>query len=326
MTFIPDLKYPVDPHPTWHVLDNSKLDCYRRCPRCFLYKYVFGWGSLGKNVNLIWGEGVHRMLGHCYRNGWDENIMKEAVELAVSYYREFFSPMEDIEYAPKTATKFGQVLQDYYNEYVEQDTLTTLHTEIAFRVRLRRGDIIAGRMDWTVQQRDTSLMVIDWKSSYRMPGEKGTNQWQISGQLGTYLYALRRKYPDHEISQAMISLIVPYMPNKRTGKQKKTGLLRIPVILSNDQLDLWEKETEVWIDRITEDYQKLSEAGQGKDVQCFVRDGTSCFDFGRLCSYFDQCSIWLNPLDHIAEGLPEGKQQAYWDPTREKAEEVWDLT
>ena len=137
MTFIPDLPYPVDPHPTWHVLDSTKLKCYRSCPRRFLYSYVLGWGSARKSVHLVWGECVHRMLAHCYRNGWNESVLLQAIEIGESYYRETFGPMEDAEYAPKTAAQLEIVLREYMNEYAEKQ---------AFHVMLRVLSLQSGQV------------------------------------------------------------------------------------------------------------------------------------------------------------------------------------
>jgi len=326
VTFVPDLEYPVPPHPTWHILDNSKLACYKACPRRFFYSYILGWGSKRKSVHLIWGEGVHRMLAHCYRNGWSDVAMKEAVNLAVDYYRETFDPIEDADHAPKTAAQFEVILQAYANKYVEHQDFSVLHSEVGFKMKILNDLTIAGRIDLVVQYSDSSIGLIDFKTAGRMPSEAGANQWYMSSQIRTYLSALRRKYPDHDVGQASIRLIVPYKP-RADGTAKKTALLDLPVSLDDAQLLLWEKETVNWVAKMADDYRSLSRAGQGEDTDFFPGNTNSCFDYARLCTYFDQCSVWLNPLDHIdVEGIPEGKHEAFWDPTKEKAEEVWNLT
>jgi len=181
---------------------------------------------------------------------------------------------------------------------------------------------MAGRIDLVIQNEDSSISLIDFKTAGRMPSAAGVNQWQMSNQMRTYISALKRKYPEHDIPQATIRVIVPYKTDSK-GKRKKTGLLEIPVILSDEQLNLWERETEYWIGRLTDDYRRLAESVQDAKTVFFVGDDNSCFDYARLCTYFDQCAVWTNALQ---EGMPTGKVQAFWDPTKEKAEEVWDLT
>jgi hypothetical protein len=56
------------------------------------------------------------------------------------------------------------------------------------------------------------------------------------------------------------------------------------------------------------------------------RNPTSCYDFGRLCSFFDQCTAWVNPLEHIQQGPPRGMVVDHWNPLEDlKCGEVWEL-
>ena len=61
-------------------------------------------------------------------------------------------------------------------------------------------------------------------------------------------------------------------------------------------------------------------------LDCFPRNPTSCYDFGRLCSFFDQCTTWVNPLEHIQQGPPRGMVVDHWNPLEDlKCGEVWEL-
>jgi len=319
ISHVPDLSYPIEVHPSWHVLDNSKLTLYARCPRRFMFKYLMGWGSARPSVHTKWGEAVHLMLAHCYRHGWDAQNRRTAIDLATELYRAVFTEMDDVENAPKTAAQFEPIIEQYLKWYGAEEKFTVLHTEVAFHMQLTDDISIAGRMDLVGQEEDESIFVLDWKTAGRMPNQKAINQWQLSNQMATYLYALRKKYPDHQVDRAVISIIVPY----KSGK--KPAFLRIPVYLTDEQLELWRHETINMVKNLRKDYVSLADGSNQQFPEFFERRTIACYDFASLCPYFDQCCAWINPLSHLSEGIPHNMAKSYWDPTREKAEEVWNL-
>jgi len=243
------------------------------------------------------------------------------------YYREHFSPADDADNLPKTAAALSECFKDYVEAYADEDAgYTTLAIEIGFKLEIAPGVWMSGRVDRIAQDNLTGdLLVQDHKSAGRLPDAKGVSQWQMSGQAATYLTAVKRKFPEHHVREFQVNMVVPRIPTSKL----KTGLQRISVQLTDEQLSEWQEEA---FDRCFQMQDRMTMMTQSgphlRDTlrEYFPRNPTSCYDFGSLCSYFDQCSTWTNPLDHIGDGPPRGMTVEHWDPLEDlKCSEVWEL-
>lgn len=300
-------------------LDNSKIEQYLRCPRAYWYRYVLGWKSERTSVDLVWGEAWHRVLAAYYMGQQVDACVQEGV----NYYREHFSPADDADNLPKTAGALDTCFHHYIQTYEKEDAeYTTLAVEVGFRLEIAPGVWVVGRADRIAQDNITGDIVIqDHKSSKKMPDGKGVNQWQMSGQAACYLSAVKRKFPGHHVREFQINLTVPRIPTSKL----RTGLQRISVQLTDEMLGLWVREaTHYGIEVYS------SENGVRVEPyllpERFHRNPTSCYDFGRLCSFFDQCTTWVNPLEHIQQGPPRGMVVDHWNPLEDlKCGEVWEL-
>ncbi|KKM61351.1 hypothetical protein LCGC14_1532570 [marine sediment metagenome] len=318
---IPDLNYPVPTHETWKHIDNTRLECYERCERRFFFKYVLGWRSTKPNKDLVWGEAVHRMLGHCDRRGWDEENRIIGVTLAQDYYQEHFDIIDEVDNAPKNRGQLEIVMNHYWNFYrreIESGKYNVLATEIAFRMKLPGGIVATGRLDRIDQDTDTyELIIREYKTAGKRLDDKSINQWQLSGQLAMYTTAILRKYPEHTISGAAVRHIVPYKTDT------KTNFTDIPVSLDTESLLSWLQDVQFRVSQIIDDFRILGEPNGWK--YCFARRKVNCYDFGRLCPWFDLCAKPLSPMEAYSEGPPRNCEVKFWDPTEEKTEEIWEL-
>jgi hypothetical protein len=272
-------------------------------------------------VNLIWGEALHRVLAHWYTSGGE----LRSIVPGEDYYREHYAPTDDADNAPKTCAALGTCFKDYVRVYEKEDQqYTTLAVEIGFKLEIAPGVWMSGRIDQILQDNITGDIVVrDHKSSSRLPDAKGINQWQMNPQAACYLTAAKRKYPEHHVREFEVNVVVPRkVSTAKSGKQSPTGLQRISVGLTDEQLKLWKYET-TWLH--TQIVDNILEHEQQGTLD-FSRNPTSCYDFGSLCTYFDQCSVWTNPLDHIDKGPPRGMCVDHWNPLEDlKCEEVWEL-
>ena len=307
-------------------LDNSKIEQYLRCPRAYWYRYVLGWKSERTSVDLVWGEAWHRVLAAHYIGGQ----VDECVQAGVNYYREHFSPADDADNLPKTAGALDTCFHHYIQTYEKEDAeYTTLAVEVGFRLEIAPGVWMTGRVDRIAQDNITGDIVIqDHKSSKKMPDGKGVNQWQMSGQAACYLSAVKRKFPEHHVREFQINLTVPRIPTSKL----RTGLQRISVQLTEEQLREWVEETVCTQGDIQAATRNVNDPGEhplyqkNELRQGFRRNQTSCYDFGRLCSFFDQCTTWVNPLEHIQQGPPRGMVVEHWNPLEDlKCGEEWEL-
>ena len=91
----------IQPHPTWDIMDSSKLICYKECPRKFFYQYILGWQNAYPNNHLVFGSAWHMAME------WLLNHPKDIAGAALAfleYYREHFPPNTDELFVPLSET------------------------------------------------------------------------------------------------------------------------------------------------------------------------------------------------------------------------------
>lgn len=59
---LPDLKFPIQPKPTWDIADSSKLKTFTTCPRMYFYEYVLGWRLDSPPIHTAFGSAIHAAL------------------------------------------------------------------------------------------------------------------------------------------------------------------------------------------------------------------------------------------------------------------------
>jgi len=152
MLYNKDLTYPVAPHPTWDILDPSKLNTYLECERMFFFEYVLGWRQTTTTNHLHFGsahheamelltksllssriegvENIPHLLSELTRSYGDideaaEMLIKtfpqidEAFQKFLDYYRADpeFGPDSDEIFYPKTPAREALALLLYTHEY-----------------------------------------------------------------------------------------------------------------------------------------------------------------------------------------------------------------
>lgn len=153
--------YPVQPHPTWDIMDASKLKTYLTCERMFFFEYVLGWRPDFTSNHLHFGSAHHEAMEFltrvfCHPSGKDEpelrtynmipselvsmiggiNLDQAAVLLLPKYpvieyaFNKFFdyyrndpefTPETDEFYAPKTPGREALALLLYAHNYATSD-------------------------------------------------------------------------------------------------------------------------------------------------------------------------------------------------------------
>ena len=312
------------------LLDNSRIECYFRCPRRYFYRYHLGWRGERTSVHLVWGEAWHRVMAAWYTNqaSMVHQPAPNQLRCGTDYYREHFSPADDENNAPKTCAALGVCFKDYVKAYEKEDTqFTTLAVEIGFKLEIAPGVWMSGRIDQILQDNLTGdIIVRDHKSASQLPDMKGVNQWQMSTQAACYLTAAKRKYSEHHVREFEVNIVVPRkVSTVKKGKQSPTGLTRISVGLEDGQLGMWRKEMVLLLCEIEANRGAINNVGSYQ-LASMQRNPTSCYDFHSLCTYFDQCSRWTDPLKEIESGPPRGMVVDHWDPLKDlKCSEVWEL-
>lgn len=315
-------------------LDNSKLDCFERCPRKFWFQYMNHWTGERENVNLVWGEALHHALAVGYANGWTPDAMERGISEAQAIYGKAFSRYEDDGNSPKDSAGLRTTVGEYHRRYeseLHDPQIETLAVEVRFRMMVGPVEV-CGRMD-VVQWDHVSneVNIIDHKSAGRMPSAAQMSPWHINTQAMMYYTALRkaiRKFGwDTKPGTFTINMLIP----------KKVGVdfLRIPVMPSADQLYMWEHELIREALQIQEECELTDQLQASNGLMLsFPRRKQSCSEYNSLCPFFTICSTTPNPkrlMEELAGQAPVGMRIKPWNPISVPEEDallsqMWDLT
>ncbi len=300
---------PVPYHPTFDVLDSSKIQQFQDCPRGFFYRYILGWTSEEESVHLAFGRAWHDAMEHIYQNGSTPQVAAEAYEKFVATYRKSFpNEMTDGERAPKNPATAFNALGKYIGAFRGTE-MEVLFTEVAAAVPIREDRVIHAKCDAIVRV-DGSI----WSHEHKTSGRNSASwrdQWNIKLQIDTYSHLLFSAFPGEHIEGVMINGAI-------FTKSKGAEFLRIPVRKRPEDMMSYLWEVNHWVDQIEWNMSELARTTPDDPVMpCFPKNGESCSKFG--CKYPGLCGSWSNPLKNMHR-MPPGYVVEYWDPRKREEE------
>jgi hypothetical protein len=330
------MTFSISSHPSWEIMDSSKLDDYIRCPRYYFYKYMLGWSLDMPAHDLIFGDSFHRAREHQLLFGY-ANI-QGAFEAFMSVYRKEFSQETDPIYLPKTPAAVLQALfnfnENYSRDLVENEVVELdgeKMTEIAGTVPVDEKRMLYYRMD-SIMRRVEDEMIFSWDhkttSGKWIHDTRWDNDLFLSIQNGTYTHCLYCMFPIEQIlGVEFVKTGFEYLSkgsaNRPAGYHATTR--RISAFKSPDQMNTWLWTVNVILDDIERDMDRLSHCTDNDQVlMSFRMNPKSCTDY-RGCEFHDYCLSWQNPLRRCEEP-PLGFIQRFWDPSQREATVKKDLT
>ena len=320
---IQDLILPVPYHGSMDVLDSTKLQCYQSCPRMFFYEYILGWRSSRANNHLHFGKAVHLAMEHIIREGYRVEAVMAALEIFNEEYRQEFPESTDTLFAPKTPGNFFSMLLKYLEQYKDDGQRYTVYkTEFGGTVTLSPEHKLAFKMDTILLDNETGKYVsLEHKTKGgNYIGDNYVYEHLMGIQCGTYTHVLNTLFPPIDVE----GIIINCLCFKKT-KIPDYILQRFPIHLSNAQMYSWLENTKHWMDLLYREYEMLSETKESDDIMiAFPKNGRSCCNWGRTCTYIDLCNYTLNPLqsqDHI----PADMKVEFWNPLEEDLREKLEL-
>lgn len=312
---------PIPSNPSHSIQDSTKIQAYQDCPRMYFYEYVLGWRLAKPNNHLHFGSAVHEAMEHIILHGYNTSSVMEAMEKFDTYYREEFPKSTDPIFSPKTPPRFFDMLILYLRTYHDDlERYQVYKTEFGGTLNLSESPHhrMAYKMDTILRDRTTGLYCsLEHKT-------KGGNyisdsyqyDFMLSIQLGTYTHVLNCLFPPEEVS----GVIINCMCFKKTKKPDYI-LRRFPIPLTNDNMFNWLENTKSWLDKIHNDFDKLSTTTESDPrMNCFPLNGRSCTNWGRICAYHDLCTTWINPVQH-QDQIPVDMEINFWNPLDEKLTE-----
>jgi hypothetical protein len=314
-----DAKYPIPYHDTWDIIDSSKLTTYLTCPRKFFFNYVLGWDSVFPNKHLIFGKAIHKAFEYILiQPRPTTETIQEAYEIFMGEYRKEFTAEDDEYNKPKTPEYVFPLLVKYCQEYEsEWETEEVLHTEVAGIVPVSEENFLNFRID-LVRKGERGIYCMDHKTTGYI-NETWMGQWELAIQVFVYIHFLYSHYPVEDVYGMIINGIG--LSKRKNVDLNAINLQRVKVRKTMKQLDDGLKQVSYYLDRLKEDYRKLSEAKDtGNSLQCFYRNPEACTKYFKLCKYHAICTSCTNPLQ-IAEEVPHGFTTKFWDPRTGEADD-----
>ena len=299
----------IQPHDTWNVTDPSKLTEYMRCPRRYFYRYILGWESIYPNNDLVFGSAWHLAVEHLLRAGYTPDALYEASRLFVEHYRKHFDSSTDDMFSPKDPSSGLDALGKYAYEFQsDKNRYAVLHTEIGGVVSTGPS-VLYFKIDAILREQDSGrVLFMDHKTTKRK-FYNWDEHWIMSTQMLTYLHVLNCLYPKEEIEGGKVRCT--FLQTKTKGPEFDEALIQ----KSSAQMNAWLRRVNAWIDALKQDMEWLIEddSPERAVMESFPMNDTSCFAFGRKCTYFDLCNSWSNPLARI-DSIPMDLQVSHWDP------------
>ncbi len=296
-------------HPTWDILDSTKIKSHALCPRKYFWEHMVGWAANHTSVHLVFGSAIHKALECLRTKGFTDDIILESFNLFLEEYRKEFSIDEDERLAPKNPDTALKVIVAYSETY-KRDNLTVIETEIPGRCYLAKDIIIHFKVDALAYGKDKRYYLLDYKTCSRM-SQDWVDQWQTDIQMNMYNYLLQCQFTEKETGHVIVDGICV----KKT-KGREVELIRVPCKRTPTMVSVWywnmmRKVDEIRLDM--EDFLKCTE--EQTVLTSFPMREVSCMNYGSLCPYHGFCSDWANPLVLLDE-IPDGFKEKRWDPRK----------
>lgn len=302
----------LQPHPTWNILDSTKLKTFMSCPRRYFWNFIVGWRPEGESIHLVFGAAWHlamerMLLGYQTRGRYDNADIPDAINLLTSHYREYFTEDQDALFEPKNPAYALEALALYVQNYVG-DRFKVISTEIAGTVPIAENRRMHFKIDALCQDEAGKLFVLEHKTSQRMTST-WMDEWALSVQVGTYIHALMCMQDPLNVYGAKV--------NGTFFRKKGCDFLRAPVKKSPIQMQQWLNTVNHYADMIDAEYERLAEANEDDPIlNAFPMNTEACVQYG-VCPYHDFCTSLCNPLNLAAKEPQSGFKVEYWDPMTE---------
>ena len=330
---------PVPSHETWDVHDPSKVQEFLVCPRKYFFKYILGWNREGKNINLVFGEGIHKamevLLINLKEKGYSPEVIIEAYNAFLSFFRESFSPDDDkiiqeTRQAAKTPSYVMDALLAYAVRWEDEDReKEVLYVEEAGTVPVSSRHRLHFRIDSVLRDKNGLIRSMEHKTGSYM-SQAWRDQWLTKNQILTYTHVLMCEYGPDQVWGVEINGFIAGKGTKAYVEQNGTGYQfeRIPIRKKREAMNAWLWEMNHHLDMIQWNIDQLLKSSPNDRVMtAFPKNTESCIKYNRPCTFLPYCSAWGNPLKY-ANVVQPGLVKKWWDPRdyREKAGRVVDIS
>lgn len=287
-----------------HVIDNTLLKDFRRCPyKAFRGRLQGLKPTTDASIDLHFGKAFALGVEVARRDFYELDMRAcDAVDIglfrALTFYRDDCPPLP--QRSPKTAEKLAACLRHYWTVWpLGEDGLTPIthgiEREFCIELPLRHPDdntplYYGGKIDMHAHDESSKQVIVDEKTAGSF-SDAWIAQWTMDPQMTGYLWA---SGADHAIIRGVSTGTTPTN-------------LEVPIYRSLYHLQLWEAQMLQDIERMIHLYKKQYN-DQSADVwpRTF---GNACVDYGRPCEHMGICTS-PNPQDVIDANY----KVEFWSP------------
>jgi len=322
-----------------HFYDNTRIKCFRACPRKYYFRHVLDWTREGFVPPLTFGGAWHAAMDVVWRECCRFSDNNSSI-IARKAYEEGFLPKWLEEGGPHPdemgsdeldalKARTPMVALEMLHNYVDErrgflSEIELLAIEQPFAVPLDPEDetlFYVGRLDKVFKMKG-GIYVGEHKTTslYAVAGgfrSQFLDSFSPNSQIDGYLHALHMLYPKEAKAVWIDAALV--------HKNHHDVFKFLPIERQIDQLDSWLWETKDWIRQIKEQSLHLDQFNNRAEynlttkiveqdlayMSAFPKNTDSCQDFNRSCTYINLCKAWSNPIDHE---VPEDFIVNKWSP------------
>lgn len=307
----------IQPHPSWYVLDPSKIGDMQRCPRYYFYRHMIGWEyDKGPNLDLVFGESWHLAKEFILVHGLSNDSIAAAISVLTDRYRLSFPIDMDIANYPKTPGGALESLIIYQQTYEKNMGFHVIElngiqaTEIYGTVPIAEDRRMHFRIDAIGEVENGSIAYMDHKTS-GMDSPAYQAQWHLSMQMLCYLHVINCLF-EGRVYGGIVDLSI--------FRKKDKMHIRIPIRKTVEAMSEWLYLANYWYDQVEIEIDNLMKCKEDSRVMTsFPRNEKGCTAYNRRCRYYDFCLAWQNPLSRI-NTPPDGFVEEHWDPGKKEKE------
>lgn len=296
---------PIKEHPTWNIIDSTKLQCYMSCPRKYFYNYMLGWDNEQPSIHLEFGQAWHLAMETLLKHGYTEDNIERAHTLLTQHYRKFWTEIMDDTNYPKNPGFAYDMLHKYCKKYkTDWKFQEVLYLETSGTVPVANDRILYFKTDSIMRGINGGYGNKVFSREHKTASRRG-NKWSLKMQAGTYNHVLYCLYGPQDVCGVEINEAYFQKTNpdfERTLVLKGTRSMNVWLWTVNRYLDMLEADTEAL----------LACNAEEPILDAFVQNYESCNSYGS-CVFYDYCVSWHNPLQHIDQ-IPTGMTTRFWNP------------
>ena len=315
----------LTPHPSWQIIDSTKLKRYQECHRAYLFEYIFGWRSSQAYNDLAFGGAWAKAMEVLRKHGYSNDAITLAYMAFLEHYRgEGFDEESDELFFPKTPARALGAMAEYVELYSDDlRKYQVIHSEVAGSVPVSKNRVMYFKCDSILHSDELGYLSHEDKTTKSI-NRMWQDQWPLSTQVGCYSHVLYCLYPENEVFGVVING-TGFKPVKGTRGAAMYDFARISCRQSLDQMEAWLAETNLYLDELDQDMDWLADCEPDDRLMiAFKRNPQSCTKY-RGCGYHHFCVSRTNPLSLFAQGLPIGFKVEHWNPMDIKVSERIDI-